>query len=165
MLDWILAAAAGSARIRYDLFGHSAGGQILHRLAFFRPRSQADRIVAANAGFYTRPRFDTPPPFGLRGSGVSERSLRDSFACRLTLLLGELDNDPDRGGQHLHTPMADRQGRDRLARSRHFLEAGRRQARLMGAPFNWRLELVPGVAHDFRAMGRAAARLLYGDGA
>lgn len=41
----------------------------------------------------------------------------------------------------------------------HSMWPGRRR------PLNWRLELVPGVAHDFRAMGRAAARLLYGEAA
>jgi len=158
----VLARAAGSSRTRYDLFGHSAGGQILHRLALFRPRSQAGRIVAANAGFYTLPDFDLPQPFGLKGVGLTEADLAAAFACDLTILLGELDNDPEAGGQHLHTPLADRQGVDRLARGRHFLEAGRNQAARLGLPFDWRLELVPGVGHDYRAMGRAAARLLYG---
>ena len=35
------------------MFGHSAGAQILHRMVLFAPGSRADRIVAANSGFYT----------------------------------------------------------------------------------------------------------------
>ena len=158
----LLVRATGSRRTRYDLFGHSAGAQILHRLVLFKPGTRADRIVAANAGFYTLPDPATPQPFGLAGTGIAAAALRAAFASRLTLLLGALDNDPDRGGQHLHTPLADRQGLHRLARGRYFFEAGRREAARMRAPFRWRLQVVPGVGHDFRGMGQAAARLLYG---
>jgi hypothetical protein len=159
-----LVRATGSRRTHYDLFGHSAGGQILHRLVLFRPRSRANRILAANAGFYTLPDFATPLPFGLRGTPINPASLRAAFANRLTVLLGALDNHPDRGGQHLHTPLADRQGLHRLARGRYFHEIGRRQAARLRTAFNWRLEIAPWVGHDHRGMGRAAARLLYGRG-
>lgn len=158
----IIATAAGSRRTRYDLFGHSAGGQILHRLALFHPRSRADRIVAANGGLYTLPTLDEPMLFGLKDTGVTEASLAASFACQLILLLGAEDNDPERGGQHLHTPLADRQGLDRLSRGRFFHSSGQAQARALDVPFQWRLQLVPGVGHDYRGMGRAAAVLLYG---
>jgi hypothetical protein len=78
------------------------------------------------------------------------------------LLLGENDNDPDRGGQHLHTPLLDAQGRDRLSRGRNFYAFSSERAKSMGAPFKWKLRTVPGVGHDFRGMSRAAAKLLYG---
>lgn len=158
----IVATAAGSRRTRYDLFGHSAGGQILHRLALFHPRSRADRIVAANGGLYTLPTLEEPMLFGLKDTGVTETSLSASLTCRLILLLGAEDNDPERGGQHLHTPLADRQGLDRLSRGRFFHRAGEAQARTLNVPFAWRLQFVPGVGHDYRGMGRAAAVLLYG---
>ncbi len=157
----LLKAAAGSEQSTYDLFGHSAGGQILHRLVLFHPQSRAHRVVAANAGFYTMPDLDAPLLFGLRGSGVDEVSLARSFACQLTLLLGENDNSDAAGGTHLHTPLADRQGLGRLQRGRYFFRAAEECARAMNAPFAWRLQTVPNVAHDFRAMSRAAARLLY----
>jgi len=157
----LLAAAAGAERNGYDVFGHSAGGQILHRLALFHPRSRAERIVAANSGFYTLPDLQTPPPVGLAGTGVSEASLAESFAAQLTLLLGENDNSDEAGGTQIHTPMIDRQGIGRLSRGRYFFEVGAQQAQAMGAPFHWRLQTVPDVGHDFRAMSAAAARLLY----
>ncbi|WP_129791881.1 heavy metal-binding domain-containing protein [Sphingosinicella sp. CPCC 101087] len=157
----ILAGAVGSSRQLYDLFGHSAGGQILHRFALFQPSSRADRIVAANSGFYTLPDFSVPQPFGLAGTGLTESSLAAAFSRKLTLLLGELDNHPERGGIHLHTPLADSQGLDRLSRGRFFFEVARRQAERLGHALNWELEVVPGVAHDHVGMGRAAARLLY----
>jgi len=158
----ILAAAVGSSQTGYDIFGHSAGGQILHRLALFRPRSRARHIIAANSGFYTLPDLDTPLLFGLRGSGVDAASLAQSFACRLTLLLGGEDDSDAAGGIHLHTPLADRQGLGRLSRGRYFFRFGEARAQEMNTPFAWRTEVVPGVGHDFRAMSAAAARLLYG---
>lgn len=157
----ILATATDSARRKYDLFGHSAGGQILHRLALFQPNTRADRIIAANSGFYTLPRLDVPLPFGLKDTGITKASLAASLALNLTLLLGGEDDDPDKGGRHLHTPLADQQGLGRLSRGRYFFEAGMRQARELAISCNWKLEVVPGVGHDGEAMGRAAARYLY----
>lgn len=158
----VIAKAAGSRQPTYDIFGHSAGGQILHRLAIFRPRSKARRIVAANAGIYTLPDLGRPQPIGLGGTGLAVDDLRQAFASPLTLLLGGADNDPERGGQHLHTPLLDAQGRDRLSRGRYFYDFSRQAAGGLGAPFNWRLRVVEGVGHDYRRMSAAAADLLYG---
>jgi pimeloyl-ACP methyl ester carboxylesterase len=155
----LLVAAMGSAQTRYDLFGHSAGGQILHRLALFHPVSQARRVVAANAGLYTLPLLDEPPIIGLQGTDVTEDSLAASLGAQLVVLLGEADNDGEAGG--IHTPRFDRQGVDRLSRGRYFFETGKERARAMQVPFGWTLELVAGVGHDHRGMTDAAARLLY----
>jgi len=156
-----LARATGSARSGYDIFGHSAGGQILHRLALFHPATRAERIVAANSGFYTLPDLDLPLPVGLADTGVDAASLRRSLACRLVLLLGENDDGDGAGGTQLHTPLIDRQGIGRLTRGRYFLRAGETAAQALGAPFNWTLQTVPGVGHNFHGMSAAAARLLY----
>lgn len=158
----LIAAATGSTQSGYDMFGHSAGGQILHRLVLFHPRSRAQRIVAANSGFYTLPDLALPQPVGLKDTGVTQASLADSLACRLTLLLGENDNGDDAGGIQLRTPLINQQGIGRLDRGRYFFKAGAERARALGCPFHWTLETVPNVAHNFRAMSRAAAHLLYG---
>lgn len=158
----LLKTAVGASQESYDMFGHSAGGQILHRLALFHPRSRARRIIAGNSGFYTMPDLDAPLLFGLGGSGVDAQSLALSFRTQLTLLLGENDNSDEAGGIHLHTPLADRQGLGRLARGQFFFRFAAERARVMSAPFAWRLVTVPNVGHDFRAMSQAAARLLYG---
>ncbi len=157
----LLASAADSERSSYDLFGHSAGAQILHRAVLFNPRSRADRVVAANAGQYTQPDLDLPLPFGMKGAGATETSLAESFACDLTLLLGEEDDDAAAGGTLLRTPELDRFGIYRLERGRVFFAAAQQRARALGVELNWALETVPDVGHDFRAMSRAAARRLY----
>jgi hypothetical protein len=158
----LLATAAGSERTGYDLFGHSAGGQILHRAVLFSPRLGADRIIAANAGQYTQPDLGLPLLAGMKDTGMTEVSLAESFARRLTLLLGERDDNAEAGGTLLRTPQLDGFGVYRLERGRNFFAAAAERARALGAEFNWSLDIVPKVGHDFRAMSRAAAKRLYG---
>lgn len=39
----------------YDLWGHSAGAQFLHRLVMLKPNNSFGTICCANSGFYTQP--------------------------------------------------------------------------------------------------------------
>lgn len=169
--DWIfsdfdrvfdfLVERTGSSRTGYDIFGHSAGGQILHRLAVFHPSSKAKRIIAGNAGFYTLPDQSFSPPSGVSGTGLNETDLAAALGAPLTLLLGENDNSDRAGGTLLRTPLIDTQGTNRFDRGHHFFEYGKTTADRRGLDFNWHLETVPGVGHDYRAMSRAAGKLLY----
>ena len=45
----------GSACSKYNIFGHSAGAQLVHRMALLFPYSPFDLAKAANAGWYTLP--------------------------------------------------------------------------------------------------------------
>jgi len=157
-----LAEAGGSRRRRYDLYGHSAGAQVVHRAALFNPASRAGRIVAANAGLYTLPRLDEPLIFGLGRSGVGEDELRAALGRRLTVMLGDRDRKTAFGRRPQRTIGADRQGADRFERGRTFFATGREAAQRLQTPFGWTLEVTPGVGHDHARMARAAARLLYG---
>ncbi len=155
-------AATGSRQDSYDIFGHSAGGQILHRLTIFKPDSNVRRIIAANSGIYTLPIRELSLPFGLGGTEISDEDLAMSFSKNLVLLLGGTDDENETRGTMLHTPLADQQGPDRLSRGRYFYRESQQAAESMGAAFNWRLKVVEGVGHDFRSMGEAAAEYLYG---
>ncbi len=146
----------------YDLFGHSAGGQILHRLALFRPDTAADRILAANSGWYTVPSFQQEFPYGLKDSGMAVDQLDAAFASRLVVFLGEEDDADETRGSLTHHPEVDRQGLHRLERGQHFFERAREAAEARGADFEWRLEIIPGIGHDYERMSEAAARYLYG---
>ncbi len=157
----LIVSATGSKRSGYDIFGHSAGAQILHRMALFYPDTMAQRIVAANAGFYTLPDLRTPLPFGVAGSNLSNQSILRAFAVKLTILLGEADNSDSSGGTLLRTLLADKQGLGRYARGRFFYAAAKKQALESEMLFNWGVETVPDVGHDFVAMSTAAARILY----
>jgi len=147
---------------RYDLFGHSAGGQILHRLALFAPHGRANRILAANSGWYTLPTFDQSFPYGLGGTGLTQGQLVPAFSANLVVFLGEKDDANETRGSLQRTPETDRQGTHRLARGTYFFESAREAARAMNTNFAWRMEVVPGVGHDYEAMSEAAAHYLYG---
>lgn len=158
----IIKKGTDSSQTGYDMFGHSAGAQIAHRHVLLYPGSHARRVVAANAGFYTLPDLKTPPPVGLAGLGIDRRSLKLSFSRKLLVLLGEEDNHPERGGSHLHTPNIDRQGDNRLARGRYFHEFAAARAKALRTAYRWDLRVAPRIGHDFRAMTRVAAGILYG---
>jgi pimeloyl-ACP methyl ester carboxylesterase len=157
----IVAKDVGSRETQYDIFGHSAGGQIVHRMAIFHPDSNARRMVAANSAFYTLPRIEEPLIFGVADTGLDAQDLERAFEVRLTLLLGELDNASETRGTTLSTPKADAQGIGRLARGRYFFGESEKIAAALGAEFHWTIEVVPGVGHDFRRMSEAAAKVLY----
>ncbi|MEM6532030.1 MAG: GlxA family transcriptional regulator [Myxococcota bacterium] len=158
----LVSRAAGIRSPGYDLFGHSAGGQILHRAAILGDMRHARRIVAANSGFYTAPDRSLALPLGLAGLGRSDSAMKRAFERNLVVLLGEEDDESETGGTLLRTPRLDRFGLGRLSRGNSFFRVAKSQAAALGGTFNWTLKTVPGVGHDFRRMSQAAAKLLYG---
>lgn len=151
----------GSTRTGYTLYGHSAGGQFVHRLATFAWSPLMERAVSANAGSYTMPCEEDPMPFGVKGAGLGSEELRRLFSRPLWVFLGERDNDS--GHPHLpREPAAMRQGPHRFARGHHYLEVAGREARRLGVPLAWRLAVAPGVAHDNEAMAPHVGRELFG---
>ena len=151
----------GTGQSHYDVFGHSAGGQILHRMVLFYPQTKARKIYAANSGFYTLPNFNALPPFGLKGFSLGPEDLKRSFEKKLILLLGEMDNADETGGTLLRSSSADRQGLHRLDRGKYFYQNAQANANREKIPFHWEIHVIPGVGHDHRKMGDAAANLLY----
>lgn len=151
----------GLAAETYDLFGHSAGGQILHRLAIFHPNSKADQILAANSGWYAVPTFEQEFPYGLNGSGMAEDQLEAAFGSHLVVFLGEEDDADETRGSLRRTPEADRQGTHRLARGKSFYTQAREAAAARGLDFEWQIEVIPGIGHDYKRMSAAAAKYLY----
>ncbi|WP_244299580.1 hypothetical protein [Aquimarina algiphila] len=146
---------------QYDIFGHSAGGQILHRFAIFHPKSKANRIIAANSGSYTLTDFETHFPFGTKKTHLTNKDLKKSFAKKLTIFVGELDNEHSKGGILLRSKTVDKQGLHRLARAKYFFETAKNKAKQMGYKFNWKLKIVEGVGHNQRKMGNAAGEFLF----
>jgi len=144
---------------KYDMFGHSAGGQVLHRLAIFKPNSKANRMLASNAGWYTVPDGNANFPMGLKNSTISLTDM--VFSTKLVLFLGEKDNAGETRGDLRHTPELDKQGLHRLARAKYFYETSKRIASTTDKGFNWKLEIVSGVGHDYQEMSKVAAKYLY----
>jgi len=78
------------------LFGHSAGAQFVHRWLLLRNDVEFDLLVAANAGWYTMPDFETPWPYGLKDApAVDAAGLERALAAPLLVFLGDRDADPN----------------------------------------------------------------------
>lgn len=143
----------------YDMFGHSAGGQILHRLTIFKSKNKANRILASNSGWYTIPTENDNFPYGLKDSITISKNV--DFNTNLVLFLGEKDNASETRGSLRRTPEADKQGLHRLERGTFFYHESKRIASELRTDFKWKLEIIPDIGHDYRAMSEAAADYLY----
>lgn len=149
----------GSRRERFFMFGHSAGSQFVHRLATFAWIDSIERAVAANAGSYTMPLYGERFPFGLDGVAADDETVPRLLSRPLIVLLGDHDvdtDDPDLPRE----PEAMRQGPHRFARGQHYFETAKREAARLGAPFNWRLAIAPGIAHSGERMAPFAVKEL-----
>lgn len=153
--------ALKSKQKRYDIFGHSAGGQVLHRFALFSPNSKAHRILASNSGSYTLADYNTKFPFGISNLDPKNLNLKRSFKKHLVIFLGELDNADETGGLILRSPTVDKQGTHRLSRGTYFYKKSQELAKAKHLKFNWDLQVISGVGHDQRKMAKAAADYLY----
>ncbi|MGZ5049155.1 MAG: hypothetical protein ACXWHB_11925 [Usitatibacter sp.] len=152
---------AGSKREKFFLFGHSAGSQLVHRLATFGWLDTIERAVAANAGSYTLPVRGEAFPFGLDGVAVSDDDLRALFSRPIIVQLGDADTNVD--DEHLpREPGALAQGPHRFARGHNYFAVATREAKRLGVGLKWTLSIVPGVAHSGQNMAPFAARELFG---
>ncbi|MCA8927347.1 MAG: alpha/beta hydrolase [Alphaproteobacteria bacterium] len=152
-------AATGSQRPGYWLYGHSAGGQFVHRLALFQADARFEVAIAANAGAYTLARPGERFPYGLDRFPDLEAVQEQGLPRSLVVMVGENDTDVT-NAMLLRSEEAMRQGPHRHARGVYFYEDGRAEARRMMIPFGWQLQSVPGVGHSNRGMARAAAEWL-----
>ena len=80
-----------TTRQRYGLFGHSAGGQFVHRMVSFGFRDRVAVAVSANAGTYAMPDLSTPWPFGLGQTDVRTDALRVLLGFPVTVMAGSAD--------------------------------------------------------------------------
>jgi pimeloyl-ACP methyl ester carboxylesterase len=149
----------------YRIFGHSAGGQFVQRMALFLPDNRASVLIAANPGWYTMPEWRTdkgaePFPYSLVGARAGEQELRKALSKRFVLMVGEKDNDPD--DENLNKSAgAMKQGEMRVERAENFFKAATGAANDLGVKLAWELIEVPDTAHDGEKLSHAAADLLY----
>jgi len=155
-------ATLGSNQTTYDLFGHSAGGHVLHRMGLFYHSDKVNRILASNASFYTLTSTAYSFPFGIGETALTREDLCKSFQNQLVVFLGEEDNANETGGTFLISESADKQGSHRFERGKYFFEQAKKRAQELENSFNWTLEVVPGVGHNYSKMGLAASKYLYG---
>jgi poly(3-hydroxybutyrate) depolymerase len=145
-----------TTRDKVRLFGHSAGGQFVHRLLATQSETPYEVAFAANSGWYTLPTLERHFPEGLGGLGLGEAALARWLAWPMAILAGDQDiatSDPNLPAQ----AEALAQGPMRYARAHFMLDFAKAEAAKRGLPCNWTLITVPGIGHDGAAMSRAAA--------
>jgi poly(3-hydroxybutyrate) depolymerase len=150
----------------YRMFGHSAGGQFVHRLHLFNPRHRAEPIIAANPGWYTVPEWGVAQtayrfPYNTIGSRVDAARARDALSRAFVLMLGTKDIDADDPNLN-KSKGANEQGHYRFARGEYFFAASAKAARTLGVELAWKKVAVDGVAHDNAQMAVAAIKLMGG---
>ena len=148
-----------TTRERYGQFGHSAGGQLVHRMLSFGYRGRVAIAVSANAGTYAMPDLDIPWPFGLGETEVTPDRLREILAFPITVMAGTEDTKTT-GRFFPKGPRSNRQGATRYERAHNYLRAGQQAAEALGVTCAWRVIDVVGVGHQGRGMSDAAAPLI-----
>lgn len=146
----------GAKAKKYDLFGHSAGGQFVHRFLLFYPDNHVRRAIAANPGFYTLPELDLPFPYGLKNSPepVDRKDVKRWTGRELILMRGT--DDTKRTENLRQTPEADAQGKNRYDRAGFMFE----KVKAFDPNTKWVLIDVPNVGHNQKGMALAAQKYL-----
>ena len=145
---------------QYDLFGHSAGGQFVHRFLMFKPNARVHTAVASASGWYTFPDENIPFPYGFDDSILLNSDFSGLFSKQVIIQVGENDDDPNSAGLR-HNTYADAQGLNRKERATNFFQYCSNLANQESLIFNWQFELVPNANHDFNLPSEYAANLLY----
>lgn len=143
----------------YYLFGHSAGGQLLSRVAAYCPPRGVRRIVIANPSSHVFASEDMPPPYGFRGmeeGRLLKARLRKYLGQPVTLYVGSDDTGDYRLSK---SRWAMRQGANRLQRAHHAYQNAKSLAEEHGWPFRWKLVEAKDVGHSSSDMLKAPAAL------
>ena len=144
----------------YGIYGHSGGGQFVHRFALFSEPKNASIIIPSNSGWYTLAHYKETFPYGLNNSPLNENILKEKFLLPLVILLGENDTDPNSSSLR-KTDEAMRQGSHRYARGKYFYTTAKSKAEELSLQFNWKVFTVPNVGHSNAGMAPSAAEQFY----
>jgi pimeloyl-ACP methyl ester carboxylesterase len=151
-------ALTGADTGKIYLFGHSGGGQFVHRYAMSNPQRVAKYVVSA-AGWYTLPDPSLSYPVGI-GSPTSLPNLAFDPSQFLRLpacvMVGERDVKRDRS-LRVSKLVDSLEGETRLQRAKSWVSAMSRAAEARGLATAYELHIVPRADHKFsHMMGRGA---------
>jgi poly(3-hydroxybutyrate) depolymerase len=145
---------------RYDIYGHSAGAQFVHRYLLMSEDPKVNIAVAANAGWYTflnGANF----PYGIKNPPImlSDSNVKNFLNTKLHILIGSNDIDVDSSVNK--SDGAQRQGLNRLQRAKNFFDYTSQIVKQNDLAFSWRYQLVPGAPHSNKVMSRAAVLIFF----
>lgn len=144
----------------YNLYGHSAGGQFVHRFLQFHDSPYVNKSIAANAGWYTFPDSTTIFPYGISDLGLQQNEIRKNYFKKdMFILLGTADTL--RTNNFRVTKEADQQGLTRLERGNNYYISNKMTAAREGYQYNWKHGYVKDAGHDHIMMSHSSADILY----
>jgi pimeloyl-ACP methyl ester carboxylesterase len=149
-----MAPAHGLNVEKLNLFGHSGGGQFVHRLALLHPQRVAALGIGA-AGWYTWPDAARSWPLGLgtpEGFG-SAPELAAFLRLPIRVWVGEHDDGLDEVLRD-EPELSALQGSGRLERARRWVAALQAEAAAAGIEPTIELRALPRASHDFRVCNR-----------
>lgn len=153
---------SGTEERKVTLYGHSAGGQFVHRFMLLNDSPYVKKAVIGNPGWFTFPDKDKNYSYGIGDlEEIDSAQIRNMVAKNIILQLAE--GDTLRESYLRKTPEADRQGLNRLERGNNFFDRLKVISQENRWDFNWRKIYVPDVGHDAIAMSRHAAKYLLKD--
>lgn len=140
----------------YHLFGYSAGGQFMSRIAAYT-LADAQRLIVGAPSTYVLPSVTEAVPygFGCLDSGCVYDSpqvwdqLKAYLALPITIAVGEDDVTNDELNE---SAAAMRQGANRLERAYNTFNAGQQVAAAANWPFNWRMVVLPDTGHSPKSL-------------
>ena len=141
---------------KYDLWGHSAGAQFVHRMMLWKPDARIRFGMAANSGWYTAPDTSIACPYGLRNSQLNFTNQQLVNYTNRHMILFRGTEDTLRDSDLRTTTLADAQGRNRWERAQYMYD----KAVEVNTRLNWRLIAVPDSGHDKDTMAPGAQEFL-----
>ena len=151
---------SGSTALTYNMFGHSGGGQFVHRFVLIKPDARYDKAVAANSGWYTVPDGVANFPYGILNCPIAAINPNNYFSRKLYITVGELDNNGSDPTLR-HNNASDLQGLNRLERANYFFSKSQIYANTIQSTFNWQFNTVANSGHNATLMSNNAINVFF----
>ncbi len=139
----------GLSFAKFRIFGHSAGGQYVHRYLMAHP-DRADRASLFAPGWYSLPTNDHKFPYGIGGEKSPVKSLDRFLNVFVQVLVGERDRARD-ASLRKSRKLDSTQGGDRVERANTWVQAMRQAAIDAGQPPRVLLNTIADAGHSFGA--------------
>ena len=144
----------------YDIYGHSAGAQFVHRYLLFSNSPKVNRAVAANAGWYTF--LDGSNfPYGINNPPIDFNSQNVINFLNMDLHIHIGSADTDISSSVNQSEGANNQGLNRFQRANNFFNYTTKIVEKNDLNYNWSFLVVEGVAHSNSRMSKAAAEIIF----
>ena len=144
----------------YDIYGHSAGAQFVHRYLLFSNSPKVNKAVAANAGWYTF--LDGSNfPYGINNPPIDFNSQNVINFLNMDLHIHIGSADTDISSSVNQSEGANNQGLNRFQRANNFFNYTTKIVEENDLNYNWSFLVVDGVAHSNSRMSKAAAEVIF----